>query len=70
MGNQFYQTHDEWYWEKYHEFAAECKTYKEAYEKTEEVFYERFGTHRFIDYASFKVGKHRKYGGKSDPHYL
>lgn len=68
FGNNFYALHDDFYWDTFHEFASDAaNNYREAYELTEQVWQERFGVHRFVDYYSFKVGKHRRYNGKKGP---
>ncbi len=58
--NHFYQTHDEWYWSVYDGIVPHVETYKAAYELTEDIFFERFGTHRYVDYVSFRQGKHQR----------
>lgn len=67
MSNVFYQSHDDWYWERFHHHAGQNTTYKAAYEATEEDWRDRFGCDRFNDYESFRQGKYRKYGKLKGP---
>ena len=52
--------YDDFYWTTFYKHLAECDgRNKLAYEATEVDWEERFGTHRYSDYQSFRVGKYR-----------
>ena len=46
--------------ERFHKNCKECKTYVEAYEKTENEYEEYFGKKRYASYDSFRVVMQRK----------
>ena len=46
--------------ERFHKNCKECKTYTEAYEKTESEYEEYFGKKRYASYDSFRVVMQRK----------
>lgn len=62
---KFWHVHDKWYWERYFHHCGQTKTYKAAWERTEQEVYDRFEVCRFSDYESFKNSKQRKFSPKS-----
>lgn len=69
---EYYTIHTKWYWDRYLVHSGNTKTYKEAWERTEEEHRERFEFNKYEDYTQFRTAKSvyfNKVNGPKDKHY-
>ncbi len=67
------QDYYDWYWDTYFMFCETSSTYKEAWERTEQVHEEKHGWCRFDTYESFRTNKQKAFSPRRplvDPNQL